>query len=633
MSPAEILRQYWGYPAFRPLQEEIIQSVLNKQDTLALLPTGGGKSICYQVPAMVLDGCCLVVTPLVALMQDQVQQLEKRGISAVALHSGLQQPEVREILRQAARGQLKFLYVSPERLGTSLFNEALPWLPLSFVAVDEAHCISQWGYDFRPSYLEIASLRQNRPQLPILAVTASATPDVQQDILEKLTLRHPAVFRQSFERPNLSYSVFKVDARITRLREILEKVPGTAIVYCRTRKRTTEIASVLQESGISAAAYHAGLPSEERKSRQTSWIENRIRVMVCTNAFGMGIDKPDVRLVIHTAPPDCLENYYQEAGRAGRDGKRAYAVLLYHAKDREELLAYPDLRFPSMHIIRKVYQALANYLQLPVGLGQDTSYALDLQDFVRKFKLQAQEVIYVLQALQQGGVLSFQEQLFQPSTVLVTAARPDLDALESMHPELDHLLKTLLRNHGGAFDNPVAISEKNLAWLGKTTMDVLISGLQRLHRMGLIHYKPKRETPQVRFLQNRVQAGDLYIDPQAYKARKSVFEKRTKAMAEYLVMEAGCRSVTIGRYFGDQQIQDCGVCDHCLAKKKSGLRKQEYQAWESKVKEALSRGPLTAGELLKKLHPIQADKFWDLLGDWTAERWIITGRDGKLRLS
>lgn len=633
MSPTEILRQYWGYSAFRPLQEEIIQSVLDQQDTFAILPTGGGKSICYQVPAMVLEGCCLVVTPLVALMQDQVQQLEKRGIAAVALHSGLQQPEVRDILRQAAKGQLKFLYVSPERLGTNLFREALPWLPLSFVAVDEAHCISQWGYDFRPSYLDIASLREARPQLPILAVTASATPDVQQDILDKLTLRSPAVFRQSFERPNLSYSVFRVDARMTKLREIIDKVPGTAIIYCRTRKRTTEIASILQERGISAAAYHAGLPSEDRRTRQTDWIENRIRVMVCTNAFGMGIDKPDVRLVIHTAPPDCLENYYQEAGRAGRDGKRAYAVLLYHSKDREELLAYPDLRFPSMPIIRNVYQALANYLQLPVGLGQDTSYALDLQDFVRKFKLQAQEVIYVLQALQQGGVLSFQEQLFQPSTVLVTAARPDLDALESMHPDLDHLLKILLRNHGGAFDNPVSISEKNLAWLGKTTIDVLTAGLQRLRRMGLIVYKPRRESPQVRFLQNRVQAGDLYIDPLAYKARKTVFEKRIKAMADYLVMETGCRSVTIGRYFGDQQIQDCGVCDLCFAKKKDGVRKQEYQEWETRVKEALSRGPLTAGELLKKLHPMHADKFWQLLGDWTAERWIITGKDGKLRLS
>jgi ATP-dependent DNA helicase RecQ len=632
MTPIDILRQYWGYTSFRPMQADIIQSVLTGRDTLAILPTGGGKSVCFQVPALVKEGACLVVTPLIALMQDQVQQLQSRGISAVALHSGLAYGEVREILRDTVRGVYRFLYVSPERLGTSVFSEALPWLPLSLIAVDEAHCISQWGYDFRPSYLEIAHLRDAKPAVPVLALTASATPDVQQDILKQLRMKDPALFRQSFERPNLSYSVFRVDARITRLKEILRKVPGSAIVYCKTRKRTTEIAGLLQHEGIQASYYHAGVPAEERKARQDDWIRDRIRVMACTNAFGMGIDKPDVRLVVHLAPPDCLENYYQEAGRAGRDGKKAYAVLLYHQTDLEELTAYPDIRFPSMHIIRKVYQAMVNYLQLPVGLGQDMSYAFDLQDFIRKFNLSMPEVMNSLQALQQGGVLGFQEQLFVPSTVQVVSGRDDLDSLAEMYPHLDALMKIMLRTHGGIIDHPSAISEKNLAWQAKTDQQTLVKNLGLLQKMGMIQYKPKKETPHVRFLQNRVSAQDLYIDPIAYKARKEVFTRRVETMTSYLQMKEGCRAAFIGRYFGDDQIRDCGVCDICLNRKKEGLKPTVYEQMEARAREILSKGPLTAGELLKKMQPVKPDLFWELMSDWSSERWIMTGKDGRIRL-
>lgn len=632
MTPVDILRKYWGYDSFRPMQEDIIRSILTGTDTLAILPTGGGKSLCFQVPGLMKEGVCLVVTPLVALMQDQVQQLQSRKISAIALHSGLGFGEVREILRDAVRGKYRFLYVSPERLGTAVFGDALPWLNLSLIAVDEAHCISQWGYDFRPSYLEIAAVREVKPGVPILALTASATPEVCEDIKAQLRMRDPAMFRKSFERPNLSYSVIAVDARVTKLRDILQKVPGSGIVYCRTRKQTQEIAGILQDSGISAAFYHAGLPAAERATRQEAWIGNRLRVMVCTNAFGMGIDKPDVRLVVHTAPPDCLENYYQEAGRAGRDGKKAYAVLLYHQADLEELEAYPDLRFPSIHIIRRVYQAIVNYLQLPVGLGQDSSFAFDLQDFVRKFRLSMPEVIHSLQAMQQGGILSFQEQLFLPSTVQVICGRQDLEALEQMDPDLDKLVKVLLRAHGGIFDHPASVSEKNLAWLMSATQERVTAGLQKLQAMGLVEFRARRETPHIRFLQNRVSAPDLYIDPLAYKARKEVFAKRVDTMLSYIRMDSGCRATFIGRYFGDNQVPECGVCDLCLKRKKPALKPDTYRMLEEKAREILAQGPLTPGALLKKMHPVKTELFWTLLADWSAERWVVTGKDGKLRL-
>jgi ATP-dependent DNA helicase RecQ len=632
MTPVDILRKYWGYDRFRPMQDDIIGSVLTGTDTLAILPTGGGKSICFQVPGLLLDGICLVVTPLVALMQDQVQQLQSRNIAAVALHSGLGFSEVRDILRDAVQGKYRFLYVSPERLGTAVFGDALPWLKLSLIAVDEAHCISQWGYDFRPSYLEIAAVREVKPGVPVLALTASATPDVCEDIKAQLRMKAPAMFRKSFERPNLSYTVREVDARVTRLRDILQKVPGSAIVYCRTRKTTQEIAGILQDNGISASYYHAGLPAAERSSRQEAWIHNRLRVMVCTNAFGMGIDKPDVRLVVHTSPPDCLENYYQEAGRAGRDEQKAYAVLLYHQEDLRELKASPDQRFPSIHIIRKVYQAMGNYLQLPVGLGQDSSYAFDLQDFVRKFKLPMTEVIHSLQAMQQGGILSFQEQLFLPSTVQVICGRQDLEALEDMDPDLDQLVKVLLRAHGGIFDHPASISEKNIAWLMGSTQERVSAGLLKLRAMGLVEFKARKETPHIRFLQHRVSAPDLYIDPLAYKARKAVFAKRVDAMVSYITMESGCRAVFIGRYFGDDNIPACGVCDLCLKQKQRSLKPDTYRLLEEKARAVLAEGPLTPGALLKKMHPVNTALFWRLLADWSAERWVVTGKDGKLRI-
>ena len=446
MTPKEVLVKYWGYPAFRPLQEEIISAVLSGKDTLAILPTGGGKSVCFQVPALVMDGLCLVVSPLIALMQDQLNQLIKKGIPAESIYTGMSVPAIKTILHKAAAGELKFLYVSPERLETRLFNEYLPYLPIRLIAVDEAHCISQWGYDFRPAYLNISEIRKLKPAVPMLALTASATAEVLQDIIQKLNLHDAGIFRQSFERPNLSYSVFQVESRTSRLVQILQKVPGTAIVYCKTRKKTREYAALLEAHKIQAACYHAGLSQEERKLRQENWILNKVRVMVCTNAFGMGIDKPDVRLVIHTDPTDCLENYYQEAGRAGRDGKKSYAVLLYHKGDLDDLQQLPEQRYPSMDIIRKVYQSLANYLQLPSGIGEDVSYAFDVHDFIKKFNLPLLQVIYAMQAMQQASILAYHEQIFIPSTVQFMTNKEDLESFEEMQGKFTELIKTLAQD-------------------------------------------------------------------------------------------------------------------------------------------------------------------------------------------
>jgi ATP-dependent DNA helicase RecQ len=631
MTPREILQQYWGYGSFRPLQEEIILSVLSQKDTLAILPTGGGKSICFQVPGMAMNGLCLVISPLIALMQDQLSQLFKKDIPARGIYAGMPYAEVKMTLQKAIAGEIKFLYISPERLETRLFSEFLPYLPIQLIAVDEAHCISQWGYDFRPAYLTIAGIRKQKPGVPILALTASATAEVRMDIADKLLLKEPGIFIQSFERPNLSYSIFQVESRAARLVEILQKVPGTAIVYCKTRKKTREFAALLDAHKIIAACYHAGLAQDERKERQEKWIRNEIRVMVCTNAFGMGIDKPDVRLVVHTDPPDCLENYYQEAGRAGRDGKKAYAVLLYHTTDLMEMENLPDLRYPSFDIIRKVYQSLANYLQLPSGLGEDTSYTFDLQDFIKKFNLPLFQVIYSLQAMQQASILAYQEQIFLPATIQFLANKDLLEAFEQMNPGTDQLVKTLLRSYGGIFVNPVAISEKQVAWTLKKDTEQVKTALSDLHRKGIIHYEPKKETPHIRFLQNRVKAEDLYIDAVAYLKRKAAFKKRVKAMTGY-ILDNGCRAKYIGRYFGDEKISGCGICDHCLAKKRTSLLAEEYRAIADIMEKILSERSYNTMELTEKITGFGKEKIWKVLEDWSAEEKIRLLPDGKITL-
>lgn len=637
MNLHDVLYRYWGYEAFRPQQEEIIRSVLAGNDTLALLPTGGGKSICYQVPALAQEGLCLVVSPLIALMKDQVENLKKRGIGALVIYSGMTRKDIVLTLENARQSYFKFLYVSPERLETALFKEYLPALHINLLAVDEAHCISQWGYDFRPSYGKIAALREEIPDVPVLAVTASATERVQRDICEKLALPPAAVrragafvtFRQPFERKNLSYSVFDVPAKAPKLLEILKNVPGSAIVYCKSRRRTAEVAALLQLHGFSAGYYHAGLPQEERNQRQQQWIDNKLRIIVCTNAFGMGIDKPDVRAVVHMDAPDCIENYYQEAGRCGRDGKKAYAVLLYHQKDVEELEALHLTRYPSFETIQRVYEALVNYLQIPVNTGGEQSYNFRLDEFVRNFKIEVQQALYSLQALETDGWISYNEKNFTPSTLVFTTTKEHLYAFYNSHPEHEELLVTLLRTYEGIYDFPVFISEAVLAKLLRLEEAGIKAQLQRIASFGLIRYTPQNDAPQIYFRRNRVSTRDLTMDLRQYGQRKTYFVERVKVMTAYL-QASGCRSQYISRYFGDVAAKECGCCDNCLSRKHRLLTTEEFASIAATIRLHLSQKAQTAEELVAAL-PVTKEKCWKVLQFLQAEQQIAADAKGLLQ--
>jgi len=630
-SPQELLQQYWGHDAFRPLQEEIISAVMEGKDVLALLPTGGGKSICFQIPALAKDGLCLVISPLIALMKDQVENLKKRNIMALSIHSGMTYYEVKQTLQNAAFGPYKFLYVSPERLETALFKEYLPAFNLNLIAVDEAHCISQWGYDFRPPYLRIASIRAELPGVPVLALTASATPIVQEDICEKLLFTEKNIFRQSFEKPNLSFSVFKVDSKINKLLEILQKVSGTAIVYCRNRKRTKEIASLLRLNNISADFYHAGLLQDQRSQKQEDWIGNKTRVVVCTNAFGMGIDKPDVRVVVHMDIPDNLENYYQEAGRAGRDGKRAFAVLLYTEIELQELKRLPDIKYPTVSDIKKVYQALANHLQIAVGNGEGQYFDFNLNDFVLNFKLDIFLVINAIKALEQEGILTFNEQVFLPAKVLFTCDKDELLAFETSHPHLGNLVKYLLRSYEGIFDNEVSVNEKLLSRLTQLSPAELSSQLKELHAFGIIQYHPQIETPQLFFLQNRAPAQHLTFDHEAFLKRKKQYQLRVDAMEKFITLQRNCRSQYIGKYFGDLQMKPCGVCDNCLQQKNVTLSTEEFTRIKDSIVNYVKPQPVPIQALLQHLSSFKKEKVWKVLDYLQSEGKLSVNEKGEVR--
>lgn len=632
-TPLSILQQYWRYNSFRPQQEAVINTVLDGKDALAIMPTGGGKSICYQVPGMLLDGVCIVVSPLIALMKDQVDNLQQRGIAAATLHSGLTYFDIEKILRDAVEGSYKFIYVSPERLQTETFLAFAADMSVSLIAIDEAHCISQWGYDFRPSYLHIANLREVLPNVPVLALTASATAVVEADIIEKLAFEDFKVIRQSFERANLSFSVFMVDSKINKLTEVIKNVQGSSIVYCRNRKTTKQVAELLTLQGIQASFYHAGLPQEERTARQEAWVRNEVRVITCTNAFGMGIDKPDVRTVIHYDVPDCLENYYQEAGRAGRDGKKAYAVLLYHAEDADWLEALPDVRFPSIYNIRKVYQALADYLQIPVGIGEGNYYDFDITEFTRNFQLDAHLVINALKALEQEGHLTFNESIFLPARAGFIAPRSALQPFEQSHPTLEPVIKCLLRTYEGIYDNTVSINEKFMAKLTRRSLQQVKDELQQLKALGIIDYLPQKETPQINFILNRAPANFLYIDNAAYLGRKEEFAERTIAMLNYMRVERDCRSKYIANYFGDMEAKDCGVCDNCLRQKNKGLKRDEFKEIEQDILALLANGEMQVTELLAGLKIYPIDKCWQVINHLQSELKIVAGNTGKIALS
>jgi len=632
MTTHEILKQHWGFDSFRPLQEDIINSILSHNDTLAIMPTGGGKSLCYQLPALAKEGLCLVISPLIALMKDQVENLRKKNITAFAIYSGMSRKEVINTLKTATESNCKFLYVSPERLETNLFKEYLPAIDINLVAVDEAHCISQWGYDFRPPYLRIAALRDELAGIPVLALTASATPEVQADICDKLGFKEKKIFRQSFARPNLSYSVFKVDSKINKIVEILTKVPGTGIVYCKSRKRTKEISELLKLQNISSDFYHAGLSADERTRKQEDWIKNKLRVIVCTNAFGMGIDKPDVRTVVHADVPDCLENYYQEAGRAGRDGIKSYAVLLYDDSDLTELNELPAIRFPSLETIREIYNNAANYLQIPSGSGDGEYFDFDITDFVKKFRSNSHAAVYSLKALEQDGWLSFNEQVFVPSTIYFTTNKNYLYQFENDHPESEPLIKTLLRTYDGIFDFPAIISETVIANLLKKDKEEIKKDLLQLQHYAIIQYSPQKDSPQLIFLKNRVKTEDLFINLSKYEERKKRYIARVDKMIRYTAETKECRSKITANYFGDMKIEDCGICDNCLRKKETALTQEEFKKIHFRIIEIMNKESISAKELLFQLTGVKKEKAWKVLDSLQAENKIAIDHEGLIRL-
>lgn len=627
--PIDILKQYYGYTAFRPLQEDIIRAVLAGKDTLALLPTGGGKSVCYQVPALLLGGLCLVVTPLIALMKDQVMQLRRRNVSTLVLHSGMSFFEVKKTLENATTPHFRFLFVSPERLQTRLFREYLPGMPLRMIAVDEAHCISQWGYDFRPPYLRIADVRDEIDPVPVLALTASATPEVQTDICTQLRMQAPAVFRQTFARPNLSFSALETVHKLPKLLDILQKVPGSALVYCRNRKLTREIAEWLHLQGQSASYYHAGLSTQERSLRQEAWIQGQSRIMACTNAFGMGIDKANVRVVVHMGPPDCLEDYYQEAGRAGRDGQKAYAVVLYNPSDLKAMEEQAAARFPPLEVIQQVYQAVANYLQLPIGAGEGQYFEFDLTLFADRFKMELTTIVHALKTLAAEGYLSFSESVFLAARAGFVCSKEYLYNFQAAEPGLEPLTKALLRSYEGIFDNEVNISERNLAYLLQSNEMVVKQQLQQLQQQGIIQYTPRKDTPQVFYPYPRIPAQQVVIDAARYQKRKQLHLHRIREMIKYTAV-ADCRSLHIQHYFGEAAADACGVCDRCVAARR--LQQAQQQKLMGKLPQALAilqAGPLHPQALQQQLG-LTRYEMDQLLQLALREEWLLLQPDGSL---
>lgn len=625
-TPEEVLQEYWGFDSFRSNQLQIINSVLEGKDTLAILPTGGGKSICFQVPGLLKEGCCLVISPLIALMEDQVQRLQSMGIPAKAIVSGMSQWETEQVLDECINGRLKFLYVSPERLETRAMDSIFSSLPINIIAVDESHCISQWGYDFRPSYLNIAAIRPKFNKIPIIALTASATPKVKEDILIRLDMKTPQVFMNTFTRENLIYSSINCEEKTGKIISLLEHISGSAIIYCRTRRRTKEISDLLQQHGFSADHYHAGLEQDIRKEKQQEWIMGNTRIMVCTNAFGMGIDKPDVRAVLHADVPDCLENYYQEAGRAGRDGKEAYAILLYRKEELEMLRAMPDQRFPAMTTIRKVYHALANHHQLPSGTGAGNCFDLDLEVFLEKFRLPLNDVMYSLQTLKQEHVIHYMDRVYMPSTVQFVCGREYLEQIEQEYPALEPIIKILLRTYAGIYDMPVRINERQIAWKLKSETDRIVAALKFLAGAGIINYVPKKESPQVCYLQNRIKADELEIDHAAYQLRKQLFKDRIELMIQFATGEK-CKSVLIGNYFGDSAIGACGKCDSCKRKAENNNDDRMY----ADVLALLSIRPLQYPELRKAL-PYEENRLLEILQYLRNQEKILIDELGRIAI-
>ena len=626
-----ILKQYWGYDHFRGIQEDIIRSVGEGHDTLGLMPTGGGKSITFQVPALSKPGLCLVITPLIALMKDQVNNLRGRGIKAAAVYSGMTREEIVVALENCIFGDYKFLYISPERLDTDIFRIKLRSMHVNLITVDESHCISQWGYDFRPAYLTIAQVRELLPGVPVLALTATATPQVVKDIQQRLGFQTENVFRMSFERQNLAYIVRRTESKTDELLHILNRTEGAAVVYTRNRKRTKETAQLLEASGISATFYHAGLTNAVKDERQKAWIDGKIRVMVATNAFGMGIDKPDVRLVVHLDLPDSPEAYFQEAGRAGRDGNKAYAVLLYARSDKTLLTKRIADTFPDKDYIRKVYEDIQYYYQMAMGDGRGCTFAFNLDEFCHNFKHFPVQADSALKILTRAGYLEYTNEQDNASRLMFTLRKDELYRIHENSEDTEKLLQCIRRSYTGLFSDYAYINEETLALRTGLTRQQVYDTLLLLTRRHIVHYIPWKKTPYIIYTRERQEARRILLSKDVYEDRKENFTARIQAMIAYADSEDKCRSRMLLHYFGEQHSHNCGVCDVCLQRHSSGLRQCVFDDTATEIRRQLASGPLFPDELRRRIDA-PSDRFRQVLA-FLLEQELIRREDSRIMLN
>lgn len=628
----EILKEYWGYDNFRGIQEDIIQSIGSGRDTLGLMPTGGGKSITFQVPAMAKEGLCIVITPLIALMKDQVRNLRDRGIKAIAIYSGMTREEIIIALENCIFGNYKFLYISPERLDTEIFRIKLRSMNVSMITVDESHCISQWGYDFRPAYLKISEIRTLLPDVPVLALTATATPEVVKDIQQRLAFKEENVFRMSFERKNLAYIVRKTENKTEELLHILKHVSGSAIVYAHNRKRTKEYSQILNENGITATFYHAGLSNETKDLRQKSWVSGETRIMVATNAFGMGIDKPDVRLVVHIDIPDSPEAYFQEAGRGGRDGKKAYAVLLYAKSDKTTLKKRISDTFPEKDYIRTVYEHLNYYYQMAMGDGYGCTREFNIDEFCRNFKHFPIQVDSALKILMRAGYLEYTDEQDNNSRLMFTLTKEELYRIHETSPETEKLINVILRSYTGVFTEYAYINEETLSLRTGMTRQQVYDTLISLTRRRILHYIPGKKTPYIIYTRERQEADRLIFTKEVYEDRKDSFIKRIKAMTEYAESDDKCRSRMLLLYFGEKNEHNCGQCDVCLAAHSSGIKQGVFDEISRQIENILKEKDMPVADLINKLDTYDKDTVTQIISYLLAEE-ILYQKNGILSLS